>query len=118
MYLVSISSALVLSCGPIAALASSGFLNSCDDIQVGNKYTITTKCQPVDPNLPRRPSGLDLNLCVANAHGTTAPHDLYVCILGLAEEALLDSCYPRAKPEAILAIPATDAYAPILESTL
>jgi hypothetical protein len=88
MYLVSISSALVLSCGPIATLASSGFLNFYDDIQVGNKYTITTKCQPVDPTLPRRPTELYLNLYIANAHGTMAPHDLYVCILVLAEEVL------------------------------
>jgi hypothetical protein len=90
--LVRIISALVLSCGPIAAPASSGFLNSCDDIQVGNKYTVTTKCQSVGPNLPRRPTGLDLNLCIANAHSTMAPHDLYVCILGPTEEVLLDSC--------------------------
>ena len=35
MHFDSITSALVISCAPLACLASSGFLNSCDDIQVG-----------------------------------------------------------------------------------
>jgi hypothetical protein len=42
MHFDSITSTLVLSCAPLAALASSRFLNSCDDMQVGNEYTITT----------------------------------------------------------------------------
>lgn len=78
MRFITLVNALVLSCGPLSALANYGFLNSCDDIQLGNGYTITTMCQPANQKLPRIPTGLDLNLSMANAHGTTVPQDRYV----------------------------------------